>query len=584
MIMPSESDHKMEELLKAYANKRREEAGARFDLHPATRKRLQAEVARRRTVRASEPFSLLDLVVRFWPRLVLAASTLAVLGIIVALVNPHPTSKTTSEFAQNSTRADGSFQDRETVIKDIKKQSEAEGRGRALALNTPATAPALNSGIEAPKGPPAVTLEPRGLAESKPGLELSPDNRDRFAFKTESGTGAPSGADKKVPGQFGFGGNNLADNSGLKPLSRSGALGSEPGARGGGSLLEGSKLSLGAPGEQAKTDPNPGIPSSLSNKKLIDATDAPLVSGIQPSLAYSSLQENLVRKPGSTVNPSGSAGLAAVPPGAPASGARLDPDAKRSEETLDRQLPTDALATAVKSKPAVLEQLDSSLQKTRPNQRARFFQSLESDKAGITQSSGAPTLLRSFDLEQNGTRISIYDADGSVYEGRLAPASEQGGSIGGGLGLPTQEVFRELKRPEKQSLPSVQLKGTASAAQTTFFQASGTNRSLKQLVVIQGSLLSATNAASTQGLSVFQESEAIPNAPAAAPTSTPPAQAPATPTLQLRTLAPDASSHPTQIGDAVAGQSLSASVVRILGRAKVGATNEVGIDALRAPR
>jgi hypothetical protein len=45
-MMPPDPNDKMEELLKACASKRREQSGAPFELHPATRKLLQDEVAR----------------------------------------------------------------------------------------------------------------------------------------------------------------------------------------------------------------------------------------------------------------------------------------------------------------------------------------------------------------------------------------------------------------------------------------------------------------------------------------------------------------------------------------------------------
>src|SRR5712664_2452194 len=44
--MPDEPNRKMDELLKSYAKKRREDAGAPLELHPATRRLLQSEVAR----------------------------------------------------------------------------------------------------------------------------------------------------------------------------------------------------------------------------------------------------------------------------------------------------------------------------------------------------------------------------------------------------------------------------------------------------------------------------------------------------------------------------------------------------------
>ena len=67
--MPSEPDNrKIEELLKAYGKKRQEDVGAPLDLHPATRKMLQGEVAKLRPSGAPEKSGLLPLLLRFWPR------------------------------------------------------------------------------------------------------------------------------------------------------------------------------------------------------------------------------------------------------------------------------------------------------------------------------------------------------------------------------------------------------------------------------------------------------------------------------------------------------------------------------------
>lgn len=55
--MPPEPDNKMDDLLKAYAKKRRDEAGAPMAMHPATRRLLQSEVAKLKPASAAEPKS-----------------------------------------------------------------------------------------------------------------------------------------------------------------------------------------------------------------------------------------------------------------------------------------------------------------------------------------------------------------------------------------------------------------------------------------------------------------------------------------------------------------------------------------------
>jgi hypothetical protein len=80
--MATEPDKKIEELLKAYAAKRQDEAGAPLELHPATRKLLQAEVARLRPKPALPSESWWRALSKFWPRLVFAASVLIALGVV----------------------------------------------------------------------------------------------------------------------------------------------------------------------------------------------------------------------------------------------------------------------------------------------------------------------------------------------------------------------------------------------------------------------------------------------------------------------------------------------------------------------
>src|SRR5437870_3740165 len=88
--MPSESDKKIEELVKAFAKKRRDEAGAPFELHPASRKLLQSEVARRWPKGRSQSPSFLQLLMNFWPRLAFSGALLLAIGTVIWVTNSGP--------------------------------------------------------------------------------------------------------------------------------------------------------------------------------------------------------------------------------------------------------------------------------------------------------------------------------------------------------------------------------------------------------------------------------------------------------------------------------------------------------------
>src|SRR5688572_3433962 len=79
--MPSEPDNRMDDLLKTYAKKRRDEAGEPLDLHPATRRLLQGEVAKLRPASIQKPRPWFTFWLAYWPQLGAAASILLVLGV-----------------------------------------------------------------------------------------------------------------------------------------------------------------------------------------------------------------------------------------------------------------------------------------------------------------------------------------------------------------------------------------------------------------------------------------------------------------------------------------------------------------------
>src|SRR5262245_19696130 len=77
--MPSDSEHHMDKPLRAYARKRREDAGEPV-LHPATRRLLQTEVAQ---LRANPPALRRQWTWLAWPRLAFASAAAVILGVLL---------------------------------------------------------------------------------------------------------------------------------------------------------------------------------------------------------------------------------------------------------------------------------------------------------------------------------------------------------------------------------------------------------------------------------------------------------------------------------------------------------------------
>src|SRR2546426_2167533 len=87
--MPDEPNRNVEEQLSAWARKRRDEAGAPFELHPVTRKLLQDEVARTFPKKSDEPAeAAVGGWKMFWPRFALAGSLCLAMVFLAGLLLP----------------------------------------------------------------------------------------------------------------------------------------------------------------------------------------------------------------------------------------------------------------------------------------------------------------------------------------------------------------------------------------------------------------------------------------------------------------------------------------------------------------
>jgi hypothetical protein len=97
--MADEPNKRMDEVLKAYADKRRQEAA--LELHPATRQMLQGEVAR--TYKQPSRASWLQRMILFWPRIAFAAACVAITLTLVLIIQPR---ERMMEIAQTTRPAD----------------------------------------------------------------------------------------------------------------------------------------------------------------------------------------------------------------------------------------------------------------------------------------------------------------------------------------------------------------------------------------------------------------------------------------------------------------------------------------------
>src|SRR2546423_1782408 len=103
--MSNEPERPIEKTLRACAKKRREEAGAPLELHPATRRLLQGEVARQFGRQARNPRAFSVFMAGIWPKAVLGVAVLAIIGLLAAILIPALNkSNPSTTLARNESR------------------------------------------------------------------------------------------------------------------------------------------------------------------------------------------------------------------------------------------------------------------------------------------------------------------------------------------------------------------------------------------------------------------------------------------------------------------------------------------------
>jgi len=589
----------MDDLLKAYAKKRRDEAGEPLEMHPATRRLLQAEAAKLRPKAPEQSKSWFSLLLMFWPRYAFAAALFVVLGLVTWSLfqfDEHPRQMALLDTEQNVPRPEpaGRPENAEKlaapgvppVASEFKKESEVRQRtGRemdSVALREEAsvrlksvaefaanetlqqkpetirptvTAPPASAPVIAPTSPP----------EKPAGRRLAAvDAQDKRQLNEPSNTALAGGKnvsfnDAQTQNQPRTAGENtptslnrdlsLSDSSTTKPqldaLTTANAvtlqLADSPGA-----------YNVGiAPLGNSRAQELFGLTNNSASDRF-GQNQAVTASGAQaPFDTYS-------RLPGLQANSAGAnaqnsqffrsteaEALARQNSRAPAPeslAAVVSEPGLAGAGPMSRQAPVAAGAGRFYSQAGAATQTGQSGTQS----RNRFSQVQSAGRAVTLQQTGvagAPVLTE-FDFEQTGDRVRVVDADGSVYDGQILEAARADFDDG------TKDRARRdavtnttLRQAPRQSTPA---QGADANAPAWNFRASGTNRTLQQPVTINGVLYGVSSNRAGQ---------------AAAPARG----------LQRQTQQATQQSASTAQGP----------VQRIQGRVQVGAGAETQLDAIR---
>jgi hypothetical protein len=485
--MSTEPQRDIEKTLKAYADRRREEAGAPLELHPATRRLLQGEAARLGPKPKERAGFWSNLVATFRSRVASTAILLLLAGVCVALLAPA------LSRAKRSARKTPNSADRPAAyaLADQERVSQAD-----KLANSPTPAAPTRALL-----PPGVA----GESEKEALAKNSTITLNGGVLKSDS--------------------HSLLDETAKQKATTEVAMPTAPG------VVTWSIAGLTGEKESASTALGPKMPVTTRDQALgwggtanqaaaeIRARDFETALPAQPPAAIS----------GYTFGPQGT-------------------DANGRNEPARKAVPAAAPSPA-ESKPALALTeptipMGSATQQFIRLQTGTTTQNLS---AGFANES---TVLNSFRVEQKGDQVRIIDADGSMYSGFVQNAAADTGRRVDNLQQPSaansvnQMVTNGFKDLDATKAANAETRGV----QNYFFRVSGTNRSLNQSVLFSGTLAAD---AKTEGGPQVNFKRAAGNAAA------------------------------TPFADRV---SLPLSQTQVRGRALIGGTNAIEVNAAPAPR
>ena len=447
-----DNDRPIEKTLRAFAGKRRDDAGAPLEPHPATRRMLHGEIARQFPRPVAGGARLTQLLASWRPQLVWAVPVLVVLCVGVWTL------------FQTGKKSDGPIE---------------------LAKNNPAPAtqaPEYLKSLEGPPQPATVPATPERL--DQPTLAYA----DTDAKKADDGT-------------LGLGAGTLTLNENRASNVTRNGVSLEKDARLNDAFAPGVPESLSGvararnlPAPAGETSPGAGIPPVV-------IAGAQLQAGSEPAAPPTANTELPV--PGS----SGGGGFGGGGRGGRGGGASAPALASRSPRVAE------PVAMAVNVPPPAKQVDRVASYGLFSNQAQAVSQaSVPAGANGQFRNTAKPAvpnqILAAFQVEQSGNQLRVIDNDGSTYTGGIEMAADEKDSSAAtaqtGTALPKSEGA--LVADNIAAAPA----SSARNAQNFSFRVAGTNRTLNQQVVFTGNFLEITNllVAAQAGLNLDQARKA----------------------------------------------------------------------------
>ncbi len=474
-----EPEQKIEKLLRAYAKKRRAEAGDSLKLHPATRRILLGEAARRAPAPGEGGLFPLLLAV-FRRRLVFALCVIAIAFLSVSMFLPALSSakrRAQSLGAMNNLREIGmaarQFAEDNKDVLPASLDEVTNELGTREVLVDPATGKPFvyTGGGKKLDGLRSNTVLAYSLADKKSHAVLFADGR----VETVTGARFAELTNQKSLELA------LADES-----ARERAAETPPPA----APVASTAPALLPPGPE-KTKIALAKEETKAGDLEVNARSTGGPVAPQPELAESEAKKpEPVAMPapiGATAGPSGGVGQmtlanGSIPEKSPAAG---NAGALAQNRFFDRLgMQTNSIPPGFAASQNFVQAGVSGLQNLFKNSAA---------------SAQATPVLQSFQVQQNGDAISVVDRDGSIYHGSLQLTNTTV------LNEPAPaETFAARVAPPQSQTKGAQSAGNGQqAAQNYFFRVAGTNRTLKQNVVFTGNLQANSGAPQTAQTSNF---------------------------------------------------------------------------------
>jgi len=229
----------------------------------------------------------------------------------------------------------------------------------------------------------------------------------------------------------------------------------------------------------------------------------------------------------------------------------------------------------------------NSEQQGQSTARSRFSQVRQAPPpAGRAKRRADPEILANFELQQSGERLRVVDADGSIYDGEVFagdPAAAEKSRAA--VNQQSSQATRQLAEPRPTDAGALAGQGVGGGGESSAwnFRVSGTNRTLRQPVVLQGVLLGGEEVGQSAGGALNQVPGAAPRSGPTPRPMRPAAQAPAQNGVAAQSNLGRQATSLNQSGQP--GQSAnSLNVRRIQGQLRIGAANETTLDAIRAEK